>query len=215
MEDWNRIRKSDDEFIKEIYERAGSYQQQTEKDSTSPSQHRFNSHKLTAGILTAAATIAIAIVGAVKLLPQRDNQNASQMPESAMYRSVEEDEVDVQMEEAIPEEATVLEVLGQVLKVEESDKETILLIKVDEQDKNELASEIEVVVSEKFYEELLAYEADDDITELIGLHVIIYVEKYNWLEYFKLNQEDNFYFQTTDEDGQIIYRNLDGDLLND
>lgn len=213
MEDWNKVRKSDDEFIKGIYERASQYKEETENEAKPAANHRFR--RVVTGIVSTAAACALAVLGIMKLLPHTARQETGQIPESAVYRSVEEDEIQDGVEETVPEEAVVFTVLGEVAQVEENENDIILIITVEEQDNNELSDEIEVVISQQLYKDLLAYEQENGDVKLIGYPVMALVEKYNWLDYYKLSREDNFYFQCSDEEGQIVYQNLDGDVIRE
>lgn len=221
MEDWNKIRKSDEEFIKGIYERTSEYQEHPEastEDTDGPSSFSRHRHKVHTGIFKGASVAAACILaglGITSLLPKWLHQDSASVPESAMYRSVDETEMasSQPQEDITPTEVIPMEVVGTIRAVEENNNEIILQVNVDSQDGQEMEAEIEVVISEHLYQQLLDYEQEQGVEVLDGQQVLLYVEKYNWLEYFILNQEDNFYLFAEEENGEVIYRNIDGDEI--
>lgn len=221
MKDWNKIRKSDDEFIKGIYERANQYQDRTEdeqKNQNAVVSFRKQRKNLRKGIsfgLTAAAAGAIAFLGAGKLMLERSTDKTGSTPEVTMYRSVDESQFEGEESDgdAIPQETQPVEVQGVITEIEEEESNTVFRLATMEAKEQNFPEEIEVVITDHFYEQLKKYQRENEIEDLIGQKVLLFVDEYNWQEYYILNREDGFYLENENEDGAAVYRNMDGDEI--
>lgn len=222
MEDWNKIRKSDEEFMKDIYEKAKQYQEESIDQVNSLSEYqkkREREHKLRAtkvvSIGVSAAACALVVLSAVKVIPQWKQNNTTTNPKNTMYRSMEEPDVAQYSvgEEVSPIESEPVEVVGTMVDITEDSNGIALTVTVDNQDVTGLENQVRVILSEDLYEKMQEYRKEHELETFYGMPVILYVETYNWLDYYKVINDDGLYLQEKTEDGVIRYKNLDGDIL--
>ena len=222
MEEWNKIRKSDEEFMKDIYEKAKLYQEESIDQVNSLSEHqkkRESKHKLRAtkvvSIGVSAAACALVVLSAVKVIPQWKQNDTTANPKNTMYRTMDEPDV-AQFsvgEEASPVESEPVEVVGSMVDITEDSNGIALTVTVDNQDVTGLGDQVQVILSEDLYEKMQEYRKEHELETFYGIPVILYVETYNWLDYYKVINDDGLYLQEKTEDGAILYKNLDGDIL--
>lgn len=222
MEDWNKIRKSDEEFIKDIYEKASLYQSQSTdhrgklleyKEKKTTNKRQRTTKFVSIGV--SAAACALAVLSIAKVFPEWKQNNTATIPQNSMYRSMDEPDVAQYSvdEDSYPIESVPMEVLGTVEEDSAGDGGIVLTVKVDDEDINGLENQIQVIISEDLYEEVKEYLKEHKQESINGLPVLLYIEKYNWLDYFKVINEDGLYLQVQMEDGTIAYENMDGDVI--
>lgn len=223
MKDWQDIRKSDEEFMKGIYERASQYEEtQSEQpvEQTNPipfSKHKHSMRHRIYATLSVAATSAVVLLGAVKVLPLVRQEQTEELPESISYQALPQERSLLRNEpnEEAPVEATQIQVKGIVDTVEKQGNDEIMKVTLEADSAFNQESEVEIILSSYFYEELVEYGKEEDTSWLVGQKVLLYLEKYNWLEYYKLVNDDELYLQEETEDGATIYRNLYEDEIID
>lgn len=224
MKDWNNIRKSDEEFMQDIYEKAKLYQEQSIDEVSNLGEfkqktERKNKQRVTKMIsmgVSAAAACTLVILSAVNIFPHWKHDDTTTSPENSMYRSMDEPDV-VQYsvdEEVSPVESEPIEVMGTVADITEDSNGVALTVTVDNQDVSGLENQVQVILSEDLYEKLQEYGKEHKLQTFKGMPVILYIETYNWLDYYKVINNDSFYLQEVTQDGAILYKNLDGDILD-
>lgn len=216
MKDWQNIRKSDEEFMKGIYERASQYeetQSEQQVNQTNPipfSKHKHSMRRSIYATLSVAATSAVVLLGAVKVLPLFRQEQTEALPEKISYQPLPDERRVLRngTEEDAPVEAKQIQVKGIVDSLERQGDDEVMKITLDADSTWNQESEVEIIVSSYFYEELIEYGGEEDASWLVGQKVLLHLEKYNWLEYYKLVNGDELYLQDEAEDGTTIYRNL-------
>lgn len=213
MKDWNNIRKSDEEFIKGIYEKASQYQEQSTDQLSNQNKQRVTK-MISFGVSAAACTLVV--ISAVNVISQWKHDDTTTNPGNLMYRSMDEPDVaqySVGVEES-PVESEPVEVFGTIGQITEDSNGIALTVTVDNQDVTGLGDQVQVILTEDLYEKMQEYQKEHGMESFYGIPVILYVEAYNWLDYYKVINDDSLYLQEITQDGDIFYKNLDGDILN-
>ena len=222
MKDWNKIRKSDDEVIKGIYEKASLLQDQSTdnvsnlleyKEKKDKKRELGDSKAVSIGVSVAAC--AFVVLSAARIVPRWRQNNTTTIPKNTMYRSMDEPDIPQYStdEESSVIESVPMEVLGIVEDVSAGSRGIVLTVNIDKEDDNELENPVRVILSEDIYERINEYLKDQERESVQGLPVLLYIEKYNWLDYFKVINEDGLYLQEQMEDGTVLYQNMDGDVI--
>lgn len=210
MEHWNDIRKSDDQFIHDIYEKANQYEysrvdkKRNNKFSTKYKMFRY-------GLELSAAAASLIILTTTMWKGYQEGTQQSTTPQNTMYRSLEdEDEIqDARTTVEQPVEDVPVEIVGVITDVVEDAEETVLQVRGKSVDHSN-EQFYQVIVSKEVYNRLIQYQKEHHVEQLSDFKVLLYVETYNWLDYLKLNNDSSLYVQVTSQKDSLIYESLDG-----
>lgn len=223
MKDWQDIRKTDEEFLEDIYERASQYEEEKaqqdiiQNKGTSYVRHRVR-HKIYM-TLSAAATVTVVLLGATKMMPLLIQDQGEDVPESIQYQKLQEERSLPQdcQKENVTTAVLPIRIEGTVESVIVQDNDNDVILKVNLSKSQEVNGEtyVEVILSTNFYEQLVEYGQRDDASWLVNQNVSLNLEEYQGTQYYKLVNDDELYLQYRKSDGETVYRNLYEEEMND
>jgi len=127
-----------------------------------------------------------------------------------VYRSLAEDELDtVETSKDAPREAEAVIVRGRVIDVLEKEEQISLVIRVENQEESGLSDQVEVLVSDYFYGQVLEWLGR---SSLRGRRVSLMAESYNYLDYYKLSSEQELFVRVRNN-GRMVYENIEQEIL--
>ena len=206
MKEWDKVRISDEEFIQGIYSKAKK-QEELQEDISNVSRVRDSrkwrmKHIPIMSSLVAAAC-AILVIGTSKLSSLWNEGESQSLPQQTQTRLIENGDTPSLAEDVYP-----VNLVGTIKSVEKTTDQHFIVLAVREEYKAEFGQQIQIAIKEPLYEMLIEQYGD-----LTGMGVFVTVTKTQGNYSYDLCDERSLYIEEKTENGAMIYKNMDGELM--
>ncbi len=210
MKEWDKVRISDQEFIQGIYSKAKK-QEESQEDISNVSRvtdsKKWKVKHIPVMSSLVAAACAILVIGTSKLSSLWNEGESQTFPQQTQTRLMENTDTP-SLAEATVQDLYPVMLVGTIESVQKTKDQQFIVLAVREEYKTEFGQQIQIAIKESLYEKLI-----EQYRDLTGMGAYVTVTKTQGTYSYDLSDEDSLYLQGKTENGTVIYKNMDGELL--